>query len=201
MGRTTEWHYRQALAKAGLLLGDPTDLPAIEVLKAATTRAAARSIAQQEISTVEPWRAHIEPMVKRGARPRAIRDCLRLSYPEFLCSESAVKRFVARLAREAGVAPDDVVIPVETGPGEVAQVDFGYVGKIYDPSAGVPDLLILDEARKPLVIALGGGVFLGARGPPCGAGWQVARIRRPSPREPGSTKSVRTAILVMGMQV
>lgn len=137
MGRTTEWHYRQALTKAGLLVGDPSDLPGIEAIKAAASRTAARSIAQQETSTVEPWRSHIEPMVKRGAKPRAIRDCLRLSHPEFTCSESAVKRFVARLQRETGVAPEDVVIPVETGPGEVAQVDFGYVGKIYDPSAGV----------------------------------------------------------------
>lgn len=137
MGRTTEWHYRQVLEKAGLLAGDPADLPAVEVIKAAAGRAAQRSIAQQETSTVEPWRAHIEPMVKRGAKPRAIRDCLRLSHPEFACSESAVKRFVARLQREVGVTADDVVIPVETGPGEVAQVDFGYVGKIYDGSAGV----------------------------------------------------------------
>jgi transposase len=137
MGRTTEWHYRQALTKAGLLVGDPTDLPAVEVIKAAAKHAAVKAIAQQEISTVEPWRAHIEPMVKRGAKPRAIRDCLRLSHPEFTCSESAVKRFVARLQREVGITADDVVIPVETGPGEVAQVDFGYVGKVYDQSAGV----------------------------------------------------------------
>ncbi|HEX5053041.1 MAG TPA: IS21 family transposase [Planctomycetota bacterium] len=75
-------------------------------------------------------------MVERGARPRAIRDCLRLSHPEFVCSESAVKRFVARLRRERGITAADVVIPVETGPGEVAQVDFGYVGKIYDSSVG-----------------------------------------------------------------
>jgi transposase len=137
MGRTTEWRYREALAKAGLLAGEPSDLPPVELIKAATTRAATNSIAQQEISTVEPWRAHIEPMVKRGAKPRAIRDCLRLSHPDFTCSESAVKRFVARLQREVGITADDVVIPVETGPGEVAQVDFGYVGKIYDASAGV----------------------------------------------------------------
>lgn len=137
MGRTTEWHYRQALAKAGLLVGDPSDLPALEVIKAAAKHSADKALAQQEISTVEPWRAHIEPMVKRGAKPRAIRDCLRLSHPEFACSESAVKRFVARLQREMGITADDVVIPVETGPGEVAQVDFGYVGKIYDASAGV----------------------------------------------------------------
>ncbi len=136
MGRTTEWHYRQLLAKAGLLLGDPSDLPAVEIIKAAAKAAAGTAIAQQEISSVEPWREHIVPMVERGAGPRAIRDCLRLSHPKFTCSESAVKRFVARLRRERGITAADVVIPVETGPGEVAQVDFGYVGKIYDASVG-----------------------------------------------------------------
>jgi len=119
-----------------LLVGDPADLPALAVIKAATTKAAADSIAQQEISSVEPWRAHIVPMVDRGAGPRAIRDCLKLLHKEFTCSESAVKRFVARLRRERGITVADVVIPVETGPGEVAQVDFGYVGKIYDQSVG-----------------------------------------------------------------
>ncbi len=137
MGRTTEWRYREALAKAGLLVGDPADLPPLEVIKAATTRAAAQAVTQQEMSTVEPWRAHIEPMINRGAKPRAIYDCLRLAHPEFRCSESAVKRFVARLQREVGITADDVVIPVETGPGEVAQVDFGYVGKVFDPSTGL----------------------------------------------------------------
>ena len=86
MGRSTEWHYRTALAKAGLLVGDPADLPALAVIKAATTKAAADSIAKQEMSSVEPWRAHIVPMVDRGAGPRAIRDCLKLLHKEFTCS-------------------------------------------------------------------------------------------------------------------
>jgi transposase len=134
MGRTTEWHYRQALDHAGLLAGDPTDLPSVEILKAAAKRATV--IAGQEVSSVEPWREHIVPMVERGAGPRAIRDCLRLTHQDFACSESAVKRFVARLRRERGITAADVVIPVETGPGEVAQVDFGYAGKVYDQSLG-----------------------------------------------------------------
>lgn len=32
-----------------------------------------------------------------------------------------------------GISAQDVVIRVETDPGEVAQVDFGYVGKLFDP--------------------------------------------------------------------
>jgi hypothetical protein len=31
------------------------------------------------------------------------------------------------------VQPDDVAIPVHTEPGQFAQVDFGYLGKLYDP--------------------------------------------------------------------
>ena len=44
---------------------------------------------------------------------------------------------VLRLKRVRGVQPEDVAIPVETAPGEIAQVDFGYVGRLYDPRAGV----------------------------------------------------------------
>jgi hypothetical protein len=44
-----------------------------------------------------------------------------------------VKRLCARLGRERGVDPTEVAIPVLTDPGEVAQVDFGYVGRLYDP--------------------------------------------------------------------
>ena len=42
-----------------------------------------------------------------------------------------------RLAREGGIRAEQVAIPVETLPGQVAQVDFGYVGKLYDPERGV----------------------------------------------------------------
>jgi hypothetical protein len=39
----------------------------------------------------------------------------------------------ARLRREQGVKATEVAIPVETAPGEIAQVDFGYAGKLFDP--------------------------------------------------------------------
>jgi transposase len=136
MGRDTEAGYRRQLSSAGLLEGDPAELPAIELIKAAIATVVSESIAQQESSSVEPWRQQIEPMVERGAGPRAIRDCLRISHQDFTCSESAVKRFVARLRKDRGISAADVAIPVETGPGEVAQVDFGYAGKIYDASTG-----------------------------------------------------------------
>jgi transposase len=137
MGRTTEWHYRKAFQSAGVLHGPGDDLPAIEVLKSACRAVVTAAVAQREISSVEPWRDQVVTMVERGARARAIYDRLRIEDAAFACSESAVKRFCTRLRRERGITPEDVAIPVETGPGEVAQVDFGYVGKIYDPEAGV----------------------------------------------------------------
>jgi transposase len=48
-------------------------------------------------------------------------------------SLSAVKRLYATLKRERGITADDVAIPVQTQPGKVAQVDFGSVGKLWDP--------------------------------------------------------------------
>lgn len=51
--------------------------------------------------------------------------------------DPAVKRPRRRLKAKGGIKDEDVAIPVETAPGEVAQVDFGYVGKLYDPDRGV----------------------------------------------------------------
>jgi hypothetical protein len=48
-----------------------------------------------------------------------------------------VKRMVNRFVRANGVQAKDVAIPVETGPGEIAQVDFGYVGKLLCPTTHV----------------------------------------------------------------
>jgi transposase len=44
-----------------------------------------------------------------------------------------VKRLWRRWRKGRGVQAEDVAIPVETLPGDVAQVDFGYVGMLVDP--------------------------------------------------------------------
>lgn len=138
MGRTTEGRYRKAFSDACVLVGPVDELPALEALQAAVRTVVAEAAARQEVSSVEPWRTEVSEMVERGAGARAIYDCLRLRHrEEFTCSESAVKRFCVRLHRELGISPADVAIPVETAPGEVAQVDFGYIGQIYDEDAGV----------------------------------------------------------------
>jgi len=136
MGPNTERKYRQALTAAGLMEGDPADLPSLESLKAAVTKHAPPRPAPQQISSLDSYSEQIGKMRDDGAGPRAIHDRLRLDDPDFQASYSAMKRFCRRLDREEGVKPEDVAIPVETGPGEVLQVDFGYVGKLYDPAEG-----------------------------------------------------------------
>jgi transposase len=42
----------------------------------------------------------------------------------------------ARWKRAQRPSADDVAIPVHTAPGQQAQVDFGYVGKLVDPTTG-----------------------------------------------------------------
>lgn len=75
-------------------------------------------------------------MLERGAIPTAIFDRLRLEHDAFQGSLSAIKRLCTRLQQSVGIRAEDVAIPVQTAPGEVAQVDFGYVGRLYDPVEG-----------------------------------------------------------------
>ena len=78
-------------------------------------------------------RAH----VPRGAAEGAllIREIHRRlkKKPEFEGSYAQVKRMARALKKESGPSADDVLIPVITDPGDVVQVDFGYVGKLLDP--------------------------------------------------------------------
>lgn len=135
MSPNTERRHRQVLEAAGLMEGPAQELPSLEALKAALNGALPARTGAQEQSTVEGWRGSVAEMLRRGAGPQAMFDKLRLE-EGFKGSLGAVKRMVARLKREEGVRPEDVAIPVVTAPGEVGQVDFGSVGKLYDPKAG-----------------------------------------------------------------
>lgn len=134
MGRTRVLQHMRSLGTAGLLDGAPDDLPALETLKAAVPD---RRPAQ-EISHLEAWVPAIRALAAKGAGPRSIFDRLRSTDPTFQGSLAAVKRVCRRLKLELGPSPADVVIPVETDPGEVAQVDFGYAGLLVDPETHVP---------------------------------------------------------------
>ena len=133
----TERPYREALEAAGLLDGSPDELPSREELKAAVDKHAPPKVAAHQASSIENWKLVVEELWKAGAGPTAIYDRLRLEHEDFEGTLSAVKRLCLRLSRERGVQAKDVAIPVETEPGEVAQVDFGFVGRLYDPAEGV----------------------------------------------------------------
>lgn len=136
MGRDTVRHYMSALREAALLDGDASQLPELEALRAALARQHAPSPPQQT-SSIEEWRPQIAALRERGAGPRAIFDRLRLEHDEFPGSLSAVKRLCLRIDRARGVRAEDVALRVETKPGEVAQVDFGFAGRLFDPERGV----------------------------------------------------------------
>lgn len=130
MSPNTEREYREALTKLELLDGPVDELPDVAVLKAALPR----RVPRQQVSDADPWASEVTRLLKKpGVGPRAIYDHLRTNRSDFTVSYHSVKRFCARVHAAEGLKPEDVAIPVDTGPGEVAQVDFGYVGKLFDP--------------------------------------------------------------------
>lgn len=136
MSPNTERKYREALNKGGLLNGDPDDIPTLEMIKSVVLAEIPPAIAPQQASSIEMFRDEIAQMLARNAGPKAIYDLLVLEKEGFNASLSAVKRMCTRLKQQQGPRPQDVVLRVEIAPGEVAQVDFGYVGKLFDPVSG-----------------------------------------------------------------
>jgi len=140
MGRDTIRDYLKLLGEAALLDGAPDSLPELEVLRALVVEHAgtpAEPDSSPPTSSVERWKDEIAKQLAKGAGPTAIHDHLRVNEPDYAGSLSAIKRLCLRLERDLGPQAIDVAIPVETAPGEVAQVDFGYAGKRYDAAQGV----------------------------------------------------------------
>jgi transposase len=156
LSRTTERQYRIVLEAAGLLRGLPEELPALETLKAVVEAALPPKKPPQSTTSLERWVSHVEDLAGRGLGPRAIYDRLRLDHGDFDGTYWAVKRLVRRLARDRGVRAEDVAIPVETRPGEVAQVDFGEIGRLWDPMTGQRRrawvfVMVLGHSRRMVV--------------------------------------------------
>ena len=138
MGRDTIRGYVETFSNKGLLDGTADDLPDLDALRAIVSEVSTASAPAHQTSSIKQWEPKIVELCAKGAGPTAIHDHLRLQYgSQYSGSLSAVKRLCVRLARESGPASTDVAIPVETDAGEVAQVDFGYAGKRYDPDRGV----------------------------------------------------------------
>ena len=133
MGPNTERAYRAALLAGGALEGPVDEVPELEALKALVQTHLPSRVSAQQTSSLVPWQGRVEALLGQGLGPRAIHDRLRLEEEGFRASASAVKRMVRQLRKARGVRAEDVAIPVVTAPGEVAQVDFGYVGKLLCP--------------------------------------------------------------------
>ena len=129
----TERPYREALTKAGLLEGPVDALPDEDALRKALLTHRGSGHAPEQPSSVAPWLSRIESWLEDGAQPTAIHERLKREHADYSGSLSVVKRACLRIRRLRGVRAEEVVIPVQTQPGEVAQVDFGYVGKLLDP--------------------------------------------------------------------
>ena len=137
MSPNTERVYREALIAAGLWDGPADALPPLDQLRRAVeAQCPEKDTPPQQRSSIESYRALIEPLALKGVGPQAIHDRLRQDHVEFRGSISAVKRLCLAIRRERGVQAQDVAIPLETEPGQEAQVDFGYVGHLYDPAEG-----------------------------------------------------------------
>ena len=122
--RRTLKRYRQWAQAHDLLTGPP---PPLEELQALAEKTLSSSPPPQNISSVEPYRELVTQLVKENVEIAAIK--CRLEERGFDGSYSAVYRFVRTLQPRT----PEAVVRVERQPGEEAQVDFGYAGRMLDP--------------------------------------------------------------------
>jgi transposase len=127
LNRRTIQRYRRWAQLLGLLEGP---LLPIEQFQALITTTLTPPPPPQTTSSVEPYRDLVLQLHRDGVEGTAIRQ--RIAELGFEGSLSAIYRFLHRLAP----AELDVTVRVETAPGEEAQVDFGYAGKLLDPQDG-----------------------------------------------------------------
>lgn len=85
----------------------------------------------RQVSSVEPYRKQVEEWRKQGVEMTAIWQRLQENYG-FKGAYGAIRRFVHRIEPKQM----EVVVRVHSEPGEDLQVDFGYVGMLFDPISG-----------------------------------------------------------------
>ncbi len=141
MSPNTERKYRQALTAAGMLDGPVDELPELQTLKEVVIKALPPpKIPPHQLSSIESWRPKIEKMLEKGLGPkvlwqRLIEETKNEATP-FEGTYPQVKRLCRAIRQQKGTDPNTVAIVVESKPGETAQVDFGYVGRLRDQATG-----------------------------------------------------------------
>ena len=126
--RRTVKRYRGWAQAQGLLEGE---LPDHHSLLKLLDKTLPEKMPPQNSSTAEPYRARIEKLLKEKVKVTAIYDRLKeQGYPGSYAS-------VLRLARQIDPKPVEAYTRKECEPGEEAEIDFGYVGKMRDAAGNV----------------------------------------------------------------
>jgi transposase len=128
ISRRTVRKYRELAGATGYL--DPsTPLPDAQALMASLGPAPSPPVS---ISTVVPYKEIVVQLLDQGVEMMTIFDRLRQDHG-YTGSYSSIRRFVHHLRPPGSRA----VVRVHCGPGEEAQVDFGYAGTLLDPASGL----------------------------------------------------------------
>ena len=127
MNRKTVGRYRSWAAEQGLMEGT---LPCLGDLQQLLEQTLKGGSPPQNISSVEPYRPLVVKLRKQGVEIAAIHE--RLKERGYTGSYSSVHRFVRHLEPTT----PEVTVRVETRPGEEAQLDFGFAGRMIDPDTG-----------------------------------------------------------------
>jgi len=125
--RRTIKTYRDWATAQGLLA---RPLPALEELQVLLDQTMPKQLPPQNVSTAEDYREVIEQLLKENVEIAAI-QC-RLEERGYTGSYWAVYR----LAQKIKPSTPEATVRVETKPGEEAQVDFGFAGRLTDPITG-----------------------------------------------------------------
>ena len=125
--RRTVKRYRQWAQDQGLLDGP---LPPLEELHPLITQTLEDPPPPQNVSSVEPYRDRVIQLHRDGTETSALWE--RLKERGYTGSYSTVYRFVRALDPRL----PEVTVRVERQPGEEAQVDFGYAGRMLDQATG-----------------------------------------------------------------
>lgn len=128
MSRNTVADYRKWAEESDLL---SSPLPGVAELARRLAQRGRDRKAPQEQSKVQPFENRVGELLREGVEAKAIWQILREE--GFEGSYSSVKRFVRK---QAASRPLRGVVRLEVAPGEEAQVDFGYAGRLLDPVTG-----------------------------------------------------------------
>jgi transposase len=131
VSRNTVREYLAWFEAEGLVPGDPTALPGAAELAERLARAAPPPAPAPRLM---PYREEIAALLATPLQIKVAWQRFRAAHPDVAVSYTALRRFVRRHVTEA---PRRACVRLEVGPGEEAQVDFGYVGLV-PRAAGEP---------------------------------------------------------------